>query len=71
MAEKFPEIKKENEGKFTAWVKANMKGMETCSAASKIMSNTDNYSESVVKMANYANNFGCKNKKSKMKKRKK
>ena len=47
-----------------------MKGMETCSAASKIMANKDSYSEDVVKMANYANNFGCKKKKSKMKKRK-
>jgi len=71
MAEKeFPEIKEKNQGKFTAWVKRNMPGKETCVAASTIMSNTDKYSESVVKMANYANNFGCKNKKSKMKKRK-
>jgi len=26
------------------------------------MSSKDKYSEEVVKMANYANNFGCKNK---------
>ena len=35
---------------------------EGCSAASSVMSKKDNYSEEVVKMANYANNFGCKNK---------
>ena len=57
----FPEIKPENKGKFTAWAKKN--GFEdACSAASSVMSKKDNYSEEVVKMANYANNFGCKNK---------
>ena len=62
--EEFPEIKKENEGKFTAWVQKNMPGMDTCKAASKIMrSRTKKYSPAVVKMANYANNFGCKTKK--------
>ena len=55
----FPEIKKGNEGKFTAWVKNNMPGKSTCSAASAVMKNTNKYSESVVKMANYAKNFGC------------
>ena len=61
---KFPEIKKENQGKFTAWVEKNMGGMDTCKAASKIMrSRTKKYSPAVVKMANYANNFGCKTKK--------
>ena len=60
----FPEIKKGNEGKFTKWVEKNMPGMDTCKAASKIMrSKTKKYSSSVVKMANYANNFGCKTKK--------
>ena len=65
MAKKeFPEIKKKNEGKFTAWVEKNMGGMDTCKAASKVMrSRTKKYSPAVVKMANYANNFGCKNKK--------
>ena len=65
MAKKeFPEIKKENEGKFTKWVEKNMPGMDTCKAASKIMrSRTKKYSPAVVKMANYANNFGCKTKK--------
>ena len=62
MANKFPEIKKENQGKFTAWVKKNMKGKDNCSAASAVMANKDDYSKSVVEMANYANNFGCKSK---------
>jgi hypothetical protein len=61
---KFPEIKKKNEGKFTAWVEKNMGGMDTCKAASKVMkSRTKKYSPAVVKMANYANNFSCKTKK--------
>ena len=59
--EKFPEIKEQNQGKFTAWAKEN--GFrDACSAASAVMKDTDNYSKSVVKMANYAHNFGCKNK---------
>ena len=57
--EGFPEIKEENKGKFTAWAKKN--GFkDACSAASAVMSSKDKYSEEVVKMANYANNFGCK-----------
>ncbi len=57
--EKFPEIKKANEGKFTSWAKKN--GFKNaCSAASAVMKSTDKYSDAVVKMANYANNFGCK-----------
>jgi hypothetical protein len=65
MAKKeFPEIKEKNEGKFTAWVEKNMGGIDTCKAASKVMrSRTKKYSPAVVKMANYANNFGCKTKK--------
>ena len=63
MAKKFPEIKEKNEGKFTRWVEKNMPNKTTCAAASKIMKNTKKYDEDVVKMANYANNFGCKNKK--------
>jgi hypothetical protein len=65
MAKKeFPEIKEKNEGKFTKWVEKNMSGMDTCKAASKVMrSKTKKYSPAVVKMANYANNFGCKTKK--------
>ena len=56
---KFPEIKKSNQGKFTKWAKNN--GFkDACSAASSVMKNTDNYSDKVVKMATYANNFGCK-----------
>ncbi len=64
MAKKeFPEIKEKNEGKFTKWVEKNMGGMDTCKAASKVMrSRTKKYSPAVIKMANYANNFGCKTK---------
>ena len=55
----FPEIKESNERKFTSWAKRN--GFKNaCSAAAAVMKNTDKYKESVVKMANYANNFGCK-----------
>jgi hypothetical protein len=58
---KFPEIKKKNQGKFTKWAKRN--GFEdACSAASAVMKNTKKYSEGVVKMANYAKNFGCSTK---------
>jgi|TARA_Y100000033_G_C2668823_1_gene73263 hypothetical protein len=61
MAKKaFPAIAPKDRGKFTRWVKRNMPGKSTCSAASSIMKNTDKYSDAVVKMANYANNFGCK-----------
>ena len=62
MAKKgFPMVKKSDQGKFTSWAKRN--GFkDACSAASAVMKNTDKYSESVVKMANYANNFGCKRK---------
>ena len=57
----FPKIKPENKGKFTAWAKKN--GFkDACSAASSVMFKKDSYSEEVVKMANYAKNFGCKNK---------
>ena len=38
---KFPEIKEENQGKFTKWVEKNMGGMDTCKAASKIMRSKD------------------------------
>ena len=57
----FPEIKKKDQGKFTSWAKRN--GFkDACSAASAVMKNKKKYSSSVVKMANYANNFGCKRK---------
>jgi hypothetical protein len=57
----FPMVKKSDQGKFTAWAKRN--GFkDACSAASAVMKNTKKYSDSVVKMANYANNFGCKRK---------
>jgi hypothetical protein len=58
---KFPEIKEKNEGKFTDWAKKN--GFkDACSAANAVMKNTKKYSGSVVKMANYAKNFGCSTK---------
>ena len=62
MAKKgFPMVNKGDQGKFTSWAKRN--GFkDACSAASAVMKNTNKYSESVVKMANYANNFGCKRK---------
>ncbi len=40
-----------------------MPGVDNCKAASKIMRSKKKYSSDVVKMANYAKNFGCKNKK--------
>ena len=59
--EKFPEIKKSREGDFTKWAKNN--GFkDACSGAAAVMKNTKKYSNKVVKMANYANNFGCKTK---------
>ncbi len=48
------EIKPENKGKFTRWAKA--RGMSVSEAYNKVMSNTDNYPPSVVKMANFAKN---------------
>ena len=61
MAENFPEIKKSRQGAFTSWAKRN--GFkDACSAASAVMENKKKYSGKVVKMANYANNFGCKRK---------
>ena len=54
---KFPEIKKSRQGAFTKWANGFK---DACSAASSVMKNTDNYSDKVVKMATYANNFGCK-----------
>ena len=57
----FPAIKESRQGAFTKWAKSN--GFkDACSAASAVMKKTDKYSEKVVKMANYANNFGCKTK---------
>ena len=58
MAKEFPQIKKKGQGKFTAWAKRN--GFkDACSAASDVMKKKKDYSPSVVKMANYAKNFGC------------
>ncbi len=61
MAKEFPKIKKKNKGKFTKWVKRNMKGSSTCNAADKVMAaKKGKYSDDVREMANYAKNFGCK-----------
>jgi len=55
----FPEIKKENQGKFKRWVKRNMPGESTCSAASKIMKAKEGkYSGSVRKAVLKRNNYG-------------
>lgn len=63
MKQEFPEIKKKNQGKFKRWVKRNMPNESTCSAAAKIMkAKKGKYDGDVVKMANYANNMGCKKK---------
>ena len=54
MAQSGIEIKPENKGKFTRWAKS--RGMSVSQAANTVMSNTDSYSPSVVKMANFAKN---------------
>jgi len=56
------EIKKSNAGKFTAWAKKNMPGKSVCAAASTVMKRKKKYKPSVVKMANFAKNFGCSTK---------
>ena len=53
------EIKKGNQGKFTAWAKKNMPGKSVCAAANAVMRRPKKYTGSVVKMANFAKNFGC------------
>ena len=53
-------IKEKNAGKFTAWAKKNMPGKSVCAAASAVMKSKNNYKPNVVKMANFAKNFGCK-----------
>ena len=52
-------IKKSNQGDFTKWAKKNMPGKSTCSAASTVMRRKTKYKPNVVKMANFAKNFGC------------
>lgn len=53
------EIKKSNQGKFTAWAKKNMPGKTVCAAANAVMSNSKKYKPAIVKQANFAKNFGC------------
>jgi len=60
----FPAIKKKNQGKFTMWAKRNG-FQDACSAASAVMKSPNKYSETIVKQANYAKNFGCSMKKKK------
>jgi len=63
MAKEFPKIEKKNKGKFTRWVKRNMKGSSTCDAADTVMAaKKGKYSDDVREMANYAKNFGCSTK---------
>ena len=45
--------------KFTDWAKKNMPGKSVCAAASAVMKNEKKYTTRVVKMANFAKNFGC------------
>ena len=52
-------IKKKNQGKFTDWAKKNMPCKSVCAAASAVMNNEKKYTTRVVKMANFAKNFGC------------
>lgn len=47
-------IKESNKGKFTAWAKAH--GMTVQQAASKILSNKDKYSPTLIKRAQFARN---------------
>ena len=54
------EIKPENKGKFTKWAK--QRGMTVKEAYNKVMSNTDEYPPSIVKMANFAKNAAGWNK---------
>jgi len=54
------EIKKKNRGKFTAWAKR--RGMGVQEAAMKVMANPEDYTPSVVKMANFAKNAAGWNK---------
>lgn len=50
-------IKPSHKGKFTAW--ATEHGFKSVQdAASAVMANKDKYSPEVVKMANFARNFG-------------
>ena len=51
-------IKEKNQGKFTSWAKKNGY-KDSCSAANAVMKNKNKYSTRVVKMANFAKNFGC------------
>jgi Glycine zipper len=51
-----PMIKPSHKGRFTAWAKGH--GMSVGAATSKVLAHKDSYSGGVVKMANFARNFG-------------
>lgn len=53
-------IKESQRGSFTKWAKK--RNMSVCEAASKVMGNQKDYSEKIIKKANFAKNFACKNK---------
>lgn len=53
-------ISKKEQGSFSKWAKS--KGMSVCDAADKVMNNKGDYSEKIVKKANFAKNFACKRK---------
>jgi hypothetical protein len=54
------EINPKNKLKFTKWVEENMPSKTVCKAAAFVVDNKADYKPAVVKMANFANNFGCK-----------
>jgi len=51
-------IKESQRGSFTSWAKK--RNMSVCEAASKVMSNQKDYSDKIIKKANFAKNFACK-----------
>ena len=52
------DIKESQRGSFTKWAKK--RNMSVCDAAAKVMSNKKDYSEKIIKKANFAKNFACK-----------
>jgi len=45
--------------KRISWAKKNMPSKSVCAAASAVMKSKNKYKPDVVKMANFAKNFGC------------
>ena len=52
-------IKESQRGSFTKWAKK--RNMSVCEAASKVLGNQKDYSKKIIKKANFAKNFACKN----------